>query len=146
MKSLLPFGTEWLMSASLRTRAEAGRESFRSWIGDLDVPAYQRRVLAELVGLMDEREFIEGRAACVTYAAELARRTGLEEELPEVLDALIDAGLLTRHKAAAVYNDGRPGLVLRIRHPPEVVLTVEAAGTLWMADSWVRKQRPVVKR
>ncbi|MGF4046335.1 hypothetical protein ACX800_22840 [Paenarthrobacter nitroguajacolicus] len=133
------------MSASLRTRAEAGRESFRSWIGDLDVPAYQRRVLAELVGLMDEREFIEGRAACVTYAAELARRTGLEEELPEVLDALIDAGLLTRHKAAAVYNDGRPGLVLRIRHP-EVVLTVEAAGTLWMADSWVRKQRPVVKR
>ncbi|MEO3939462.1 hypothetical protein V3C41_00070 [Paenarthrobacter nicotinovorans] len=133
------------MSASLRTRAEAGRKSFRSWIGDLDVPAHQRRVLAELVGLMDEREFIEGRAACVTYEAELARRTGLEEDLPEVLDALIDAGLLTRHKASAVFNDGRPGLVLRIRHP-EVVLTEEAAGTLWMADSCVRKHRPVMKR
>ncbi|MGO4431769.1 hypothetical protein AB4Y88_00280 [Paenarthrobacter sp. RAF9] len=100
---------------------------------------------AELVGLMDEREFIEGSAACVTYKTELARRTGLEEELPEVLNALIETGLLTRHKAAAVFNDGRPGLVLRIRHP-EVVLTVEAAGTLWIADSWVCKQRWVMKR
>ncbi|MCD4850594.1 hypothetical protein LN996_07210 [Arthrobacter sp. AK01] len=133
------------MSASLRTRAEDGRESFRSWIGDLNVPKNQRLVLTELVGLMDEREFIEGRAACVTYEAALARRTGLEGDLPEVLDALIDAELLTRHKASAVFNDDRPGVVLRIRHP-EVVLTVEAAGTLWIADSWVRKQRPVVKR
>lgn len=144
MKSLLPFGTEWPMSASLRTRAETGRERFQSWIGHLNVSANQRRVLAELMGLMDEREFIEGRAACVTYEAELARRTGLEEELSDVLDALIDAGLLTRHKAAAVFNDHRPGLVLRIRHP-EIILTVEAAGTLWTADSWVRKQRSVVK-
>ncbi|WP_454812839.1 hypothetical protein [Paenarthrobacter nitroguajacolicus] len=132
------------MNASLRARAEAGRESFRSWIDALDIPAHHGRVLAELVDL-DEREFIEGRAACVTYEAELARRAGLEEELPEALDSLTDTELLTHRKAAAVFNEGRPGLVLRIRHP-EVVLTVAAARTLWIADSWVRKQRSVMKR
>jgi hypothetical protein len=40
------------------------------------------------------------------------------------------AGLLTSHGAAEVFEDNRPG----------VVLTVEAAGPLWIKDSWVRKR------
>jgi hypothetical protein len=49
------------------------------------------------------------------------------------------AGLLTSHRAADVFEDGRPGVVLRIRRPG-VVLTVEAASLLWLKDSWVRKR------
>ncbi|MCA4135467.1 hypothetical protein [Arthrobacter sp. M4] len=140
MKNLLPFGTSWPMDATLRERAAREREAFRSWVDGLAVPASQRTLLAELLELMDEREFVEGRAACVTYDAELARRTGLGESLGEVLDALVRAGLVTSDPAAAVFPDARPGIVLRVRRP-DVVLTVEAAGTLWLADSWVRKAK-----
>ncbi|MEJ1116766.1 hypothetical protein WBN73_20870 [Paenarthrobacter sp. CCNWLY172] len=142
MKTLLPFGTEWLMHGALRERADQEREVFRSWIADLDVSASQRRVLSELLDMMDEREFVEGRAACVTYVDELARRTGLGESLVGTVDELVSAGLLTCHPAAGVFANGRPGEVFRIRHP-EVVLTVEAAGSLWMSDSWVRKTKVV---
>lgn len=48
-------------------------------------------------------------------------------------------GLLTSHRAAEVFDDNRPGVVLRIRRPG-VVLTVEAAGLLWIKGSWVRKR------
>lgn len=140
MKNLLPFGTPWPMNATLRERAAREREAFRSWVDGLAIPSSQRRVLIELLGLMDEREFVEGRAACVTYEAELARRTGLGESLGSVIDDLAAAGLLTSHRAADVFQDGRSGLVLPVRRP-DVVLTVEAAGTLWLADSWTRKHR-----
>jgi hypothetical protein len=97
------------------------------------------RVLNELLELMDEREFVEGRAACFTYEAELARRTGLGDALQDALADLKGAGLLTSHRAAEVFKDARPGVVLRIRRPG-VVLTVEAAGPLWLKDSWVRNR------
>ncbi|MFK0042390.1 hypothetical protein ACIQTW_21350 [Paenarthrobacter sp. NPDC090517] len=142
MKILLPFGTEWLMHRELRERADQEREVFRSWIAGLDVCASQRRVLSELLDMMDEREFVEGRAACVTYEAELARRTGLGESLGSTIVELVGSGLLTSHPAAGVFADGRPGEVFRIRRP-DVVLTVEAAGPLWMSDSWVRKAKVV---
>lgn len=139
MKSTLPFGTPWPMHGELRERAAQEREAFRSWVADLDAPAGQVRVLNELLELMDEREFVEGRAACVTYEAELARRTGLGDSLQDALTDLKGAGLLTSHRAAEVFQDNRPGVVLRIRRPG-VVLTVEAAGPLWIKDSWVRKR------
>lgn len=139
MKSLLPFGTEWLMHGALRDRATREREIFRSWIAALDVSANHRHLLCELLDMMDEREFVEGRAACVTYEAELARRTGLGDSLASTIAELVSAGLLTSHPAAGVFADGRPGAVFRIRRP-DVVLTVEAAGPLWMADSWVRRK------
>lgn len=135
MKNLVPFGTPWPMNATLRERAACEREAFRSWVDGLAIPSSQRRVLIELLGLMDEREFV-----CVTYEAELARRTGLGESLGSVIDDLAAAGLLTSHRAADVFQNGRSGLVLRVRRP-DVVLTVEAAGTLWLADSWTRKHR-----
>lgn len=137
LKSLLPFGTPWPMDGALSERAIQEREVFRSWVAELDVPAGQVRVLSELLELMDEREFVEGRAACVTYEAELARRTGLGDSLGGVLADLKDAGILTSHRAAEVFEDGRLGVVLRIRRPG-VVLTVEAAGSLWLKDSWFR--------
>lgn len=127
------------MNGSLRERAKHEREVFRSWVAGLEVPQSQEQVLAELLELMDEREFVEGRAACVTYEAELARRTGLGDALEGVLKELTDAGLLTSHRAAEVFEDGRPGVVLRIRRPG-VVLTVEAAGPLWLTDSWLRQR------
>lgn len=139
LKSLLPFGTPWPMRGALRERATQEREVFRSWVAELDAPAGQVRVLSELLELMDEREFVEGRAACVTYEAELARRTGLGDSLEGVLGDLKDAGILTSHRAAEVFEDGRPGVVLRIRRPG-VVLTIEAAGPLWLKDSWVRNR------
>lgn len=123
VKSLLPFGTHWPMDARLRERASQEREVFRSWVAGLEIPGSQGQVLAELLALMDEREFVEGRAACVTYEAELARRTGLEDALQSVL----------------VFQDNPLGVVLRIRRPG-VVLTVEAAGLLWLKDSWVRER------
>lgn len=139
LKSLLPFGTPWQMNGALRERAIQEREVFRSWVAGLDAPAGQVRVLNELLELMDEREFIEGRAACVTYESELARRTGLGDSLEAVLKDLTGAGLLSSHRAAEVFEDGRPGVVLRIRRPG-VLLTVEAAGPLWLKDSWFRNQ------
>jgi hypothetical protein len=130
LKSLLPFGTPWPMDGALRERAIQEREVFRSWVAELDAPAGQVRILTELLDLIDEREFVEGRAACVTYEAELARRTGLGDTLEDVLNDLAGAGLLTSRRAAEVFEDGRPG----------VVLTVEAAGPLWLKDSWVRNR------
>jgi len=138
MTSLLPFGTQWMMDGGLRDRANREREAFRLWVDGLDIPSEQTKVLSEVLDMADEREFVEGRAACVTYEAELARRTGLRESLRSVVDDLVAAGLLTSHRAADVFQDGRPGLVLRVRRP-DVVLTVEAAGPLWRADSWTRK-------
>lgn len=136
VKSLLPFGTHWPMDAGLRERASQEREVFRSWMAGLEVPESQGQVLAELLELMDEREFVEGRAACVTYEAELARCTGLGNSLPDILTDLKNSGLLTTHPAAEVFKDNRPGVVLRIRRPG-IVLTVEAAGALWLNDSGV---------
>lgn len=137
LKSLLPFGTSWQMDGALRERAIQEREVFRSWVAELDAPVGQVRVLSELLELMDKREFVEGRAACVTYKAELARRTGLGDSLEDLLKELVMVGLITRDDAADIFEDHRPGVVFRIRHPA-VVLTVEAAGPLWMADSWAR--------
>jgi hypothetical protein len=131
LKSILPFGTPWPMHGELRERASQEREAFHSWVAERQV-----RVLNELLGLMDEREFVSGRAACVTYEADFALRTGLRNTLPVVLADLKNADLLTSHRAAEVFNDGRPCVVLRIRRPG-VVLTVEAAGHLWLKDSWV---------
>lgn len=136
---LLPFGTPWPMHGELRERASQEREAFRSWVAELAVPAAQQRVLNELLEMMDEREFVEGRAACVTYEAELARRSGLGNALQDVVTDLKNKNLLTSHRAADAFDDDRPGVVLRIRRPG-VVLTVEAAGHLWLKDSWVRKR------
>ncbi len=137
MSSLLPFGTDWSMHGNLRDRAAAEYEVFQAWVDGLDLSKAQVRVLSELLEMMEPREFVEGRAACVTYEAELARRTGLGDSLGDVLDELKSAGLLTSHPAAAVFGDNRPGVVLRVRKPG-VVLTVEAAGPLWVSDSWLR--------
>lgn len=138
VKSLLPFGTHWPMDARLRERASQEREIFRCWVAGLEIPESQGQVLVELLESMDEREFVEGRAACVTYEVELARRTGLGDALQNVLKDLKRGDLLTCNQAAEVFQDNRPGVVLRIRRPG-VVLTVEAAGLLWLKDSWVRK-------
>lgn len=108
------------------------------WVAKLDAPGGQVRVLNELMELMDEREFVEGRAACVTYEAELARRTGLGDSMEGVLKGLTGIGLLTSHKAAGVFVDKRPGLVFRLRRP-DVVLAFESASPLWLANSWVRR-------
>lgn len=43
--------------------------------------------------------------------------------------------LLTSHSAAQVSGEGHEGLVLGSRRP-DVVLTVEAEGTLWIKASW----------
>ncbi len=137
MSSLLPFGTDWPMHGSLRERATAEYEVFQAWVAGLDLFDMQSRVLSELLEMMEPREFVEGRAACVTYEAELARRTGLGDSLGDVLRELKSVDLLTSHPAAAVFGDNRPGVVLRVRKP-DVVLTVEAAGSLWIKDSWLR--------
>lgn len=139
LKSLLPFGTPWSLYGALRERASPEREVFDSWVVELAAPARQVRVLAELLELMDERDFVEGRAVCVTYEAELACRTGLGDALQDALADLKGAGLLTSHRAADVFKDGRPGVVLRIRRPG-VVLTVEAVGPLRLKYSWVRNR------
>lgn len=72
VKSLLPFGTHWPMDARLREGASQEREVFRSWLAGREIPGSQGQVLVELLALIDEREFVEGRAACVTYEAERA--------------------------------------------------------------------------
>ncbi|MDE8670836.1 hypothetical protein PY310_19885 [Pseudarthrobacter sp. H3Y2-7] len=130
------------MNGALRDRAAQVSENFRSWVDGLNLPDDQVRVLSELLGMMDAREFVEGRAACVTYEAEVARLTGLGDSLNAVVADLVSAGLLTSHPASDVFPDRRPGVVFRVRRP-DVVLTVEAAGPLWMADSWVRRRSAV---
>lgn len=137
MATLLPFGTPWRVEGGLRDRADREREVFHAWVEGLDVPVEQATVLFELLDIADDREFVEGRAACVTHEAEIARRTGLGESVEGVLNGLESAGLITNHPAAEVFEDRRPGVVVRVRRP-DVVLTVEAAGTLWLGDSWLR--------
>ena len=140
LKNMLPFGTQWPMNASLPIRRNhREREVFRSWVAGLEIPGSQGQRLAELLELMDELDFVEGRAACVSYEAELGRRTGLSDSLQDILKDLKDAGLLTSHFAGQVFEDGCPGVVLRIRRPG-VVLSVEAAGPLWHKDSWVHQK------
>ena len=120
------------MHGELRESTVQERQAFRSWVAELDAPIGHVRVLSELLELTDERDFVEGRAACVTYEAELARSS-----LPDILTDLKNSALLNAQCAAEVFKDNRPGVVLRIGRPG-IVLTVEAAGPLWLNDSWVR--------
>lgn len=134
----LPFGTLWPMNyLGLQERASAEFAAFENWVSGLELDPEQQLVLTELLGMMPASEFVEGRAACVTEADELGRRTGLGEAVVAVLEGLETAGLVTNHPATRVFDDQRPGVVLRVRRP-DVVLTVEAAGPLWMKDSWLR--------
>lgn len=136
--TVLPFGTVWPMHYDgLQERASAEFEAFQNWVSGLELNPAQHGVLTELLGMMPVSEFVEGRAACVTEAEELGRRTGLGESVDAVLEELEAAGFVTKHPATKVFDDQRPGVVLRVRRP-DVVLTVEAAGPLWMKDSWVR--------
>lgn len=136
--TLLPFGTAWpLYRLGLQERAAAELAVFQNWVSGLELDPEQQLVLVELLGMMPAHEFVEGRAACVTEVEELGRRTQLGESVAAVLAGLETAGLVTNHSAARVFNDQRPGVVLRVRRP-DVVLTVEAAGPLWMKDSWLR--------
>lgn len=139
MSNFLPFGTDWPMDDRLRDRAAVQYRGFQEWISALDLFAGQERVLSELLSMMSSTEFVEGRAACVTSTDDLAQRTGLGESLDGVLANLVDAKLLTKHSAAEVFGDTRPGVVLRVRKP-DVVLSVEAAGLLWMPDAWTSRR------
>ncbi|WP_432246154.1 hypothetical protein ACRB8A_19205 (plasmid) [Arthrobacter sp. G.S.26] len=121
----------------LQERAAAKIAVFRNWVSGLELDPAQQVVLTELLGMMPASEFVAGRAACVTEAEELGRRTGLGESVGTVLEDLETAGLLNSHLATKVSDDQRSGVVLRVRRP-DVVLTVEAAGPLWMKDSWLR--------
>lgn len=137
MASLVPFGVAWPMTAALRARSAREREAFVVWIEGLDVPEAQRRILTLLLEMVEEAELVDGRCAGVTYSAEVARRLGLDD-VDELLRDLVGAGHLTVHPAAEVFEGRRPGIVFRLRRP-DVVLTVQSAGLLWMVDSWVRK-------
>uniref|UniRef100_UPI003F49252B hypothetical protein n=1 Tax=Pseudarthrobacter oxydans TaxID=1671 RepID=UPI003F49252B len=121
----------------LQERASAEFAAFQSWVSGLELDPAQHAVLTELLGMMPASEFVEGRAACLTEAEELGSRTGLGESVGAVLDDLEAAGVVTSHLATTVFDDQRPGVVLRVRRP-DVVLTVEAAGPLWIKDSWLR--------
>lgn len=83
------------------------------------------------------------REAFRSWVDGLAIPSSQRRVLIELL-GLAAAGLLTSRRAADVFQDGRSGVVLRVRRP-NVVLTVEAAGTLWLADSWTRKHRRGVR-
>lgn len=124
-------------------------------MAELDALGGQMRLLIEHLELMDEHDFVEGRAACIIDEAQLARCTGLGDSLEGVLKDLTGTGLASR-KAAEVFEGGRPeahmtarpaaevfvgrrlGLVFRLRRP-DVVLAVESTGPLRVADSWVRR-------
>lgn len=136
--TVLPFGTVWPMHyLGLQERASAEFEAFQTWLSELELDPVRHAVLMDLLGMMPASEFVEGRAACVTEAIELGRRTGLGKSVGAVLADLEAEGLVTNHPAAMVFDDRRPGVVLRVRRP-DVVLTVEAAGPLWLKDSWLR--------
>lgn len=128
MTHLLPFGTPRPMHGELRER-----------VAGLGAHAGQVRVLNELPQLMEEREFVEGRAARVTYEAELVRCAGLRIALPDILAHLKTEGSLISLPAAAMFDDGHPRVVLRIRRSG-VVLPVEAARHPWLEDSSVRSR------
>lgn len=139
MASLVPFGVGWPMTAALRARSAREREAFVVWIEGLDVSDAQRRVLTVLLGMVEESELVDARSAGVTYSAEVARRAGCLGDADAVLCELVDAGFLTVHPAAEVFEDMRPGMIFRIRRP-DVVLTIESAGLLWRADAWPMKR------
>lgn len=141
MAGSMPFGVTWPATAALKDRRARERESFVAWIHDLDVPEDQRKVLTVLLGMVDDSELVDGRCAGVTYAAEVARRAGALDDVDTVegiLHGLEAAGHLSLHPASEVFKDNRPGIVLRLRRP-DVILTVESAGQLWLADAWPRK-------
>lgn len=137
--SLMPFGVKWPTTAESKARCSMEREAFVEWINDLDIPTLHRRVLTVLLGLVAEAEMIDARCAGVSYSAEVGRRARCLSEIDETLQDLVDAGHLTVHSTADVFGEKRPGIIFRIRRP-DVVLTVESAGSLWLADAWPRKR------
>lgn len=137
--SSLPFGVKWPATAELKARCSVERQAFVEWINDLDVHPLHRRVLTVLLGLVAEAEMVDARCAGVTYSAEVGRRAHCLGEVEEVLRELVHAGHVTVHSAAEVFGQKRPGIIFRIRRP-DVVLTVESAGSLWLADAWPRKR------
>ncbi|MFK4299873.1 hypothetical protein ABH924_005063 [Arthrobacter sp. GAS37] len=138
MASLVPFGVKWPATAALKDRRVRERAAFVEWIEGLDVLEDQRRVLSVLLGMVDDVELVDGRCAGVTYPAEVARRAGGLEDVEGILLSLEAAGHLSLHPAAEVFEDKRPGIVFRLRRP-DVVLTVESAGPLWISDAWPRR-------
>lgn len=139
ISSLVPFGGKRPVTPESKARCSLERQAFADWIDSLDAPAVQRRILSVLLGMVAEAEMVDGRCAGVTYSAEVARRAGSLEEVDETLQELVAAGYLTVHSAAEVFGEKRPGIIFRIRRP-DVVLTVESAGSLWPADAWPRKR------
>jgi hypothetical protein len=139
MASLVPFGVKWPTTTALQERPEREHAAFVEWIDGLRVPKVQREVLMVLLGMVDRAELVDGRCAGVTYPAEVARRAGSLDDVDGVLRELVTAGHLSVHSAAEVFEDQRPGIVFRIRRP-YVVLAVESAGSLWLADAWPRKR------
>jgi hypothetical protein len=132
----LPFGTAWPMHYdALQERAAGEYAAFQSWVFAPGRPPLEERVLTELLSIMPASEFVEGRAACVVETEDLGSRTGLGQSVVDVLDSLELAGLVTSHAAATVFRDQRDGIVVRVRKP-DVVLTIEAAGPLWLRDAW----------
>ena len=146
MTRALPFGVKWPATAALKDRRTRERETFVAWIHDLDVPEDQRKVLTVLLGMVDDSELVDGRCAGVTCPAEVARRAGALDDVDTVdgiLHGLEAAGHLSLHPASEVFEDKRPGIVFRLRRP-DVVLTVESAGQLWLADAWPRRSVAVL--
>ncbi|MDP9904687.1 hypothetical protein [Arthrobacter bambusae] len=134
MATLVPFGIKRTTLAAMQKHAEMEHAAFVRWIDGLQVPEVQRAVLTVLLEMVDRAEFMDGRCAGVTYPAEVARRAGVPVGVDDVLRALVNRGHLSVHPASKVFDDRRPGIVFRLRRP-DVVLTPESAGPLWMADS-----------
>lgn len=144
MASLIPFGVDWPANAAMRERAEREHAKFLCWVKQLPVSEVQRLVLRTLLEKVDITEFIDGRCAGFTYSAEIARRAGIPEGIDSVFQALRTGGYLYMHPAAEVFEDRRPGIVFRIRHP-DVVLTAQSAGPLWKEDSRRRRTWTVMR-
>lgn len=142
MAGSMPFGVRWPATAALKDRRARERESFVEWIHDLDVPEDQRQVLTVLLGMIDDNELVDGRCAGVTYTAEVAGALEDVDTVDGILHGLEAAGHLSLHPASEVFKDNRPGIVFRLRRP-DVVLTVESAGQLWIADAWPRRSLAV---
>lgn len=146
MASLVPFGVKWPATAALMDRRARERALFVEWIEGLDVPEDQRNVLSVLLEMVDDGELVDGRCAGVTYLAEVARRAGALDDVDAVdgiLHGLAAAGHFSLHPASEVFGDKRPGIVFRLRRP-DVVLTVESAGQLWISDAWPKRSAAAV--
>lgn len=146
MAGSMPFGVKWPATAALKDRRAREHESFVAWIHDLDVPEDQRKILAVLLGMVDDSELVDGRCAGVTYAADARRHAGALDDVDTVngiLHGLEAAGYLSLHPASDVFKDNRPGIVCRLRRP-DVVRTVESAGQPWLANAWPRKSVAVL--